>query len=401
MYRKQDLAYKLFFKALEHDSIQELAEAAHYLLDYPVLVNDNLGNKICQVPSEEIGDPDWDYLLRYGHTESGHYRDFFKKYMKHPEQKHYPLDIVDGNDIKKRQLFSCIHINGVVLYYSAFLIGDKEYTENDFQIVKLFNRMLSIMMRQKANINNEIYLKSIQAFSALLENKAEKQEELLRNTQMLELRYVPEYVLCVIELMDNDINPAYLCQDIVREYAPVLAAPFRNHVVILCSDLANHSMSDSLEKIRGCMSGLEYCVGTSPSFSCLRVTDIQTAYEQAKITLNYGKTVNGHSDCHNYEDYVPFQYLYAIQKLPLAVAFKHKKLLAIQEYDAANNTDYLKTIKHYLMFMMDTKTVSETLHLHKNSLLYRIKRIEELFDIDFHDYRENLHMLISSMIMDE
>lgn len=58
-------------------------------------------------------------------------------------------------------------------------------------------------------------------------------------------------------------------------------------------------------------------------------------------------------------------------------------VLKIRDYDASNNTDYLRTLFFYLHTGRSVQQTAALLHIHRNTVTYRVERIKELFALDF------------------
>lgn len=67
----------------------------------------------------------------------------------------------------------------------------------------------------------------------------------------------------------------------------------------------------------------------------------------------------------------------------------------IRVYDEENNTDYLDTLFCYCKNLYRKNETSDDLHIHRNTLNYRISRMEELFSLDLQEYETVLHILLS------
>lgn len=57
-------------------------------------------------------------------------------------------------------------------------------------------------------------------------------------------------------------------------------------------------------------------------------------------------------------------------------------LRTVSEHDASHGTSYLSSVRAYLDHFGDTAAAAAALHIHKNSLRYRIRRCRELFGLD-------------------
>jgi DNA-binding PucR family transcriptional regulator len=81
------------------------------------------------------------------------------------------------------------------------------------------------------------------------------------------------------------------------------------------------------------------------------------------------------------------------------VAFCHPDVLVLYKYDKQHGTEYLKTITAMYTFSGKLTLAAKALHLHRNSLMYRIDRIKEILGIDAYDENFPLYFLLSSHIM--
>lgn len=71
----------------------------------------------------------------------------------------------------------------------------------------------------------------------------------------------------------------------------------------------------------------------------------------------------------------------------------NSKLDKLEEYDHANGTFLKETLLAYYMNGFNTVKTAEALFIHRNSLMYRLKKIEELLEIELTDYMEYLDLI--------
>lgn len=69
------------------------------------------------------------------------------------------------------------------------------------------------------------------------------------------------------------------------------------------------------------------------------------------------------------------------------------KLNKLEEYDHANGTFLQETLLAYFMNGFNNAKTAETLFIHRNSLVYRLRKIEELLEMEITDYMEYLDVL--------
>lgn len=71
----------------------------------------------------------------------------------------------------------------------------------------------------------------------------------------------------------------------------------------------------------------------------------------------------------------------------------NEKLSKLEEYDHANGTFLQETLLEYYMNGFNTVKTAESLFIHRNSLQYRIAKIEELLGMELNDYVEYLDLV--------
>ncbi len=65
--------------------------------------------------------------------------------------------------------------------------------------------------------------------------------------------------------------------------------------------------------------------------------------------------------------------------------FVHEELESLINYDKQNNTDLLHTLEVYLACNQNISKTVETMYVHRNTIKYRISRIEEILGVDLND----------------
>lgn len=68
-------------------------------------------------------------------------------------------------------------------------------------------------------------------------------------------------------------------------------------------------------------------------------------------------------------------------------------LYEIKRYDEKNSTEFLLTLRSYLSHLQNNADTAAALHIHHNTLIYRLNKIEELFQLSLKDYETCLHLM--------
>ena len=76
----------------------------------------------------------------------------------------------------------------------------------------------------------------------------------------------------------------------------------------------------------------------------------------------------------------------------------HPALEKLKAYDAANQSDLYNTLKVYLLNDRNAQRCASILYLHRNSLQYRVKRIQEITGVDLNDETERTYLGLSFLL---
>ncbi|TLM88234.1 PucR family transcriptional regulator [Pseudarthrobacter sp. NamE5] len=76
------------------------------------------------------------------------------------------------------------------------------------------------------------------------------------------------------------------------------------------------------------------------------------------------------------------------------------EITRIQAHDAAQQTDYLATLRAYLAFAGNISAMAAELHVHNNTIRYRVGRLAEDFKLDLTDQQKRLWLWLRLTTMD-
>ena len=139
----------------------------------------------------------------------------------------------------------------------------------------------------------------------------------------------------------------------------------------------------------------EYLCGISLPFS--DVESLKKAGNQAALALLSGSQEPGSvSRC------VDHAYTYFINKLAGDKSFGtellHPGLARLRKYDEKHNTNFYDSLYQYLILERNVVATAKSLFIHRNSMIYRLQRIEQLLDVDLDDPNMRLYLLLSYQI---
>ena len=155
----------------------------------------------------------------------------------------------------------------------------------------------------------------------------------------------------------------------------------------IAKNLTQEELADRAELSKGFISQLERDL-TSPSIATL-----------VDILQCLGTTINEFFS-EDPEEQVVFHYEDYFEKEDTEIRFLiHPGLMNLYLYDQEKGTDFLNTLQEYLKNPGQSSLVAKNLHVHKNTLLYRMGKIKELIGSDLTQGDDYMNMNLSLMIM--
>lgn len=123
---------------------------------------------------------------------------------------------------------------------------------------------------------------------------------------------------------------------------------------------------------------------------------IRTSYQEAEATMSILQRTSFKKLC-RYKDLGIYR-LFLHMKPSEMEYFYHNQLNALIEHDKCNNADMVNTLKVYLEAYRNISKTAKLLVIHRNTLLYRITKIEEILGRDLNDPHVCIELLLALVI---
>ena len=144
------------------------------------------------------------------------------------------------------------------------------------------------------------------------------------------------------------------------------------------------------------------CMGNASEF----IMSLPPMYHQVHGALRIGSHLDPKSRIYYYEDFA----MYQIVELAADSEIKHlssrdlahlcnNEMIALIMYDQKYHTNMADILLTFLRYERNTTKAAEALFMHRNTLLYKIKKIEEIIDRDFEDPDFRARMLFSGYVV--
>ena len=133
-----------------------------------------------------------------------------------------------------------------------------------------------------------------------------------------------------------------------------------------------------------------------------KASELRTGYMQADAatSISFRITSNCKSDIYCfYKDFYLFHIFELCKSEISLLSFCHLELLKLKDDKGAKSNNYFEMIGTFLECNCNITATAEKLFMHRNNIVYHIKHIESLYNLDFNNSQERFHMLLTYKIL--
>lgn len=270
--------------------------------------------------------------------------------------------------------------NGGVTY--LFLLGTRHaITPGRLQFMQLATE--KVQMWIESHLGEDRLFGKNDFLTRLASGEEMDQDEINENKRLLDLRS-HNYVLARVEF-PRDRTLAWAAIAVQDKVANCTCFEFEGNLYALCS------VRDGLQEAMGELAEANNMrFGLSWAFSDWNVISDAVGQTEVALAASSDQVAALNSHC----------VLYYIFEILLSstrnIDISHPAIEFLAKYDEAHKSEYLLTLWSYLRHERNLVRTAEALNIHRNSLVYRIKRIGELVeDMDLDDPEVREHLMIS------
>ncbi len=235
-------------------------------------------------------------------------------------------------------------------------------------------------------------------FTKMLEHAGVTDEYLHSQMELAGLEDDMEFKLVVMDV-DGETEPERAAAAIRAamhiNQGNVACFPYQNATLVLCHTPPSDNRLSHIKTIGDLREHIYEPFGIASGVSEVftGITNLDLAYRQAKIALGLRRTIEREQFASD-QDESKGIYLFGDALLYYLVdpsdkdarfmrfCFQHTILTKLYEEDQQNGTNCLVLFWFYLYYGRNATAVAQRLHMHRNTVLYHIEKIQKRFDFD-------------------
>lgn len=389
--------YEEMFKILPSGSIQELLDVCYKIVGVPILAVDIMYNVLGISPQTKTGDYQWDYLLKNRGYETDMIVQLYEDGIMQSVNENEAPYIVDWGSCKDApKIQGIIKINDIIEGYVTMNCLDTPITPDKMKAMEIIQETCAFFFRDSDSESSMQYTYLKTFTGELFHHRIHSRKQLELWFKDTGIRPEPPYRIVAVSTDEtNEKNVlSYIRKSIFQFFPCQLALIQRNVLLILQYNLnITKNAVNSEKQFHVILEKFNAHCGVSNYFDNL--LELANYQMQAEDAMKLGFTLNDRSRIAYYEDYyLPAILIPRIEQMPQC-NYLSPVITKVQEYDKIHSTDFLPTLRTYITNLCNTAETAENLHIHRNTLLYRLNKIEELADVSLRDSHIFMHLMIS------
>lgn len=384
-------AYASFFNALCEDGVKPLVQTAAELYECPVLLTDEHYRLICEYPEHRLGQNIWDSLHDTGVLPIDTIWEYQQAFLKDSSSIYEPFYADWGLAKEAPRIFGEVYTSSKrILGHFAIFKQDKPLDPYDLEVARIFAQALEIRLSQKKSkeTSNAEYLLDL-----LTDNSCAQSRYFAAS--ILGRRLKSRFCVMVTPIGTGAAQQAFAVSAADRlslSFRNTVSAIYQNCIVTLFGEMSLQNQTSServfLTRAADTLKKSFPCCGVSSCFN--ELIDTGKYYYQAYCTAMLEKP-----GVSFYTDKAPEPLFALLASEERAAAFIHPVLYEIYKYDEEHHTQYFQTLEAYSLSMHNKDAAADRLCVHRNTLIYRLNRIGEIFHLPYEEERTALYLLNS------
>ena len=373
----------------ETGGLHRIISIGYSMLGNPILVTDKSWKAIAMTDEVAIPDDrDWNEFLENGMLPTKTVAAGIKENLAaRIEQSDAPF-LWQGGDMKYRRLFRKVIVNNKSIATLTVVEFHKPIGEADYPLVDILCDAVAAEMQKDQFRQYTRGLLYEDFLWNLLDGRLTDPKAVDERVRILNLGIKKNIYVFVFDLGEYDskqFSLTYMRDVLEKMISGGQALIYDNKIVITASySRARDIFRTELENLSGFLK--EYNIRCGISRRCVQPSELRFYYEQALDAMSIGTNMDDDRYIYPYGEYAIYHIAQACIDNGGTKRFCHPALEVLIRHDSEYGTNFKESLYTYIRQFKNITNTANTLHLHRNTLVYHLKRIEEIMEINLSDY---------------
>ena len=381
--------------------LREIIETGYDILKNPIMLMDTSYKVLSYKTDVTVDDGVWSDLVDRGYSSYKYVSKFkYERIIEKILRNDDPIILDTGVAEKIRRILGKIQVNDRCMGYLAVLEYNQSFQSQDLKIAKLICEVISSIMKEDKWQKNARGMMSETLILDLLDGRVTEDAELSDRLKSCEWILNNSMRMVSIDMSRyNDQSFIDYFRVQLHKLVPYCRSTYYNDVISVIIELGDVEADEKIiSSIIPFLKDNGLNAGYSDRFTGL--LNINHYYQQSRKALFFGRLKNPKNRIYEYRKYVMDDFIYEASRNMDIKEFCHAGVIKLYEYDQTNKTDYYTTLYEYLKKDKNVVATSEVLFIHRNTVSYRLEKIEELLGIKLRECDETMDIIMTYKILE-
>lgn len=304
--------------------------------------------------------------------------------------------------VQKGMLIDRVQIQGIEVGHVMMMESEHAFRDFDTDFFHRFSKLISMELQKDSVYSRNKGLTYSYFLADLIKYPNRNINDIRERLEAMQYPFKETFYIIAIPPAGHrpsDLRLEVILNQIKYIISGSIYVIYENTIVFLISRDMNQSLSEyELTQLENYLNANHLKAGISNFFQSLENT--ARFYQQAVDSVHLGMKLKDPSSIYYYSDYYLYKMLELYEKEDSEIRYLiHPGLMKLYLYDQAHGTDFMDTLITHLKNPGQPAKIAEALHIHKNTLLYRMGKIKEITNCSFTEGNDFMNFNLSILIM--
>ena len=374
---------------------EQFARHFYDAFQIPIIIVDEAYKLLAFANGGSFADPYWEDIVRNGAANSETITNHYLKagYLDSISNSDGAICVDWGVSRDYPQSCGPVYVNKELMGFISLLFMDTEKKEEACRLNAIVCSLFAVLLQtsdyQKKTMRNPIR----QIFARKFFDPDRISEPLDPKSFAPYVSIYPDYQVAVVGTLREDEPLRELLRGRIRSLYPDIIYQFQDQrLFLLLGGRSAETNAHMQARFREILTDYQLHAGISDRFR-----DVSGRFryiEQAVAALDAGIMTAPEQCVFLFDDIYPSVILSKAVSSLCPENLIPDELVRLAAYDAAHETDYLDTLRGYLYERNDLNRAAAYLHIHRNTLRYRLDKIRQITDAEPDDAQTALRLEI-------
>lgn len=378
-------------------SPQDFADRSMELLGNPIVIFD-LNMIVVACTETDVDDPYFQHLKQHRTPSSELIADAaWRRKILHIVQEDVTINTGDLPKSSAREhLSKTLRINGTIVGQIDCAAHFRPFTDMDVQILELISFSCSAMLYNRIVLQHP-GISELDYFLEYLLDGHRLPEDAVQ-FRLSNLNWYSGSCLYMLCTDAYDVGAEFQFGQLSRMLSTSdKIVRYKQYILAVLSRSAPLSEQE-LEHLQTHAAQAGFSLGVSVAFS--QVSEVRNYYNQACMALDIGQRVHPQKVLYRFGDYLEYAMLMPCCQSEDPLQFVLPGLVPFALDSQNRKLGIMRTIKLYLDCERSIQKVADQMHMHRNTVNYRISRVMDALRIDPSDGKQMLRLSNSLLILE-